>query len=92
MEMKWRAFLAACFKMLCPNLAGGSEEYHEESLSLHFNSEDGDNIFLRNVDWLSTAYMALYPRRENSDLFNDADRVTSVTITGVHAKWCYFCR
>jgi hypothetical protein len=31
-----------------------------------FNPEVGDDIFLRNVGWLSVVYMALYPRRENS--------------------------
>jgi hypothetical protein len=32
---------------------------------LLFDPEDGGDIFLRNVGWLSTDYMALYPRRQN---------------------------
>jgi hypothetical protein len=32
-------------------------------LSLFFDPEDGGDTFLRNVGWLSTDYMALYPRR-----------------------------
>jgi hypothetical protein len=28
-----------------------------------FGAEDWGDIFLRNVGWLSTDYMALYPRR-----------------------------
>jgi hypothetical protein len=32
-------------------------------LGLFFNLEDGGNIFLRNVGWLSMGYMALYLRR-----------------------------
>jgi hypothetical protein len=28
-----------------------------------FGPEDGGDMFLRNVGWLSTDYMALYPRR-----------------------------
>jgi hypothetical protein len=30
---------------------------------LFFGSEDGDNMFLRNVRWFSSEYTALYPRR-----------------------------
>jgi hypothetical protein len=30
-----------------------------------FDSEDGGDLFLRNVRWLSTQYTALYPRRQN---------------------------
>jgi hypothetical protein len=33
-------------------------------LALFFNPEDGDDMFLQNVGWLSTAYMVLYPRRQ----------------------------
>jgi hypothetical protein len=33
-------------------------------LGLHFNPDDGDDMFLQNVCWLSTDYTALYPRRE----------------------------
>jgi hypothetical protein len=29
-------------------------------------SEDGGDMFLRNVGWLSMDYTALYPRRYNS--------------------------
>jgi hypothetical protein len=32
-------------------------------LGLFFILEDGGDIFLRNVDWVSTDYTALYPRR-----------------------------
>jgi hypothetical protein len=47
-----RALLATCF--------------HAGFLSgLFFNPEDGGDMFLRNVGWLSTEYMALYPRRQN---------------------------
>jgi hypothetical protein len=31
-----------------------------------FNPEDGSDIFLGNVGWLSMVYMVLYPRRQNS--------------------------
>jgi hypothetical protein len=31
-----------------------------------FKPDDGGDIFLRNVGWLSVVYMALYPRRQNS--------------------------
>jgi hypothetical protein len=34
-------------------------------LGLFFDPEDGDDIFLRNVGWLSTDYTALYHRRQN---------------------------
>jgi hypothetical protein len=32
-------------------------------LGVIFDPEDGGDIFLRNIGWLSTDYMALYPRR-----------------------------
>jgi hypothetical protein len=32
-------------------------------LRLFFDPEDGGDMFLRNVRWLSTDYKALYPRR-----------------------------
>jgi hypothetical protein len=35
-------------------------------LGLFFSHEDVGDMFLRNVDWLSTDYMVLYPRRQNS--------------------------
>jgi hypothetical protein len=33
---------------------------------LLFDPEDGCNMFLRKICWLSTDYKALYPRRQNS--------------------------
>jgi hypothetical protein len=33
-------------------------------LGLTFNTEDGDNMFLQSVIWLSSDYMALYPRTQ----------------------------
>jgi hypothetical protein len=33
---------------------------------LFFDPEDGSDMFIRNVGWLSTDYTALYPRRQNS--------------------------
>jgi hypothetical protein len=35
-------------------------------LGLFFDPEDGGDIFLRNVVWLSTDYTTLYPRRQSS--------------------------
>jgi hypothetical protein len=35
-------------------------------LSLFFNAEDGGDMFLWNVSWLSMDYMILHPRRQNS--------------------------
>jgi hypothetical protein len=32
---------------------------------LTFNPEDGGDMFLRNVEWLSADYTALYPRSQN---------------------------
>jgi hypothetical protein len=32
---------------------------------LIFDYKDGDDIFLRNIGWLSTDYTALYPRRQD---------------------------
>jgi hypothetical protein len=37
-------------------------------LGLFFNPEDGGDIVLRNVGWLSTEYTALYPRRQCSSV------------------------
>jgi hypothetical protein len=44
------ALLATCFEAAI-------------SLGLFFYPEDGGDMFLRNVGWLSTDYTALYPRR-----------------------------
>jgi hypothetical protein len=33
-------------------------------LGIFFDPEDGGDMFLRDVGWLSTDYMALYPRRK----------------------------
>jgi hypothetical protein len=38
--------------------------------SVLFNSEDGGDMFLRNVTCLSTNYTALYPRRYSINLHN----------------------
>jgi hypothetical protein len=35
-------------------------------LGLFFDPEDGGEMFFGNFGWLSTDYMALYPRRQNS--------------------------
>jgi hypothetical protein len=35
-------------------------------LALFFDPEDGGDMFLRNIGWLSRDYMVLYPRRQNS--------------------------
>jgi hypothetical protein len=46
--------------------AGGKQSYmlHADFLlGLFFDTEDGGQIFLRNVGWLSTDYRALYPRK-----------------------------
>jgi hypothetical protein len=40
-------------------------------LDLFFDLEGGD-IFLRNVSWLSTDYMAVCPRRQDSSLVKTA--------------------
>jgi hypothetical protein len=38
-------------------------------LGLLFDTEDGGGMFLRNVDWLSTAHTALHPRWRNSSIY-----------------------
>jgi hypothetical protein len=45
---------------------------------LFFDPEDWDDMFLRNVGWLSTDYMAVYPRRSSS----------SSSIINVSGKFC----
>jgi hypothetical protein len=35
-------------------------------LCLFFDPEDGGDMFLRIVGWLSTDYTTLYPKRQNS--------------------------
>jgi hypothetical protein len=35
-------------------------------LGLFINPEDGGDMFLQKVGWLSTDYIALYPRRQDS--------------------------
>jgi hypothetical protein len=34
-------------------------------LGIFFDPEDGGDMFLRNVGWLSADYTTLYPRRQN---------------------------
>jgi hypothetical protein len=41
-------------------------------LSIFFNPEDGIDMFLRNVNWLSTDYTTLYPRRQNTTVCDKA--------------------
>jgi hypothetical protein len=36
--------------------------FHTGILIGLFEPEEGDSMFLRNVEWLSTDYTALYPR------------------------------
>jgi hypothetical protein len=43
-----------------------STEFHAGILLSLFKSEDRDDMFVRNVGWLSVEYMALYPRRQYS--------------------------
>jgi hypothetical protein len=38
----------------------------EEHVTWFFDPEDGGDMFLRNVGWLSTDYTPLYPRTEKS--------------------------
>jgi hypothetical protein len=35
-------------------------------LGLFFDPEDGVDVSLQNIDWLSLNHMTLYPTRENS--------------------------
>jgi hypothetical protein len=44
-------------------------------LDLLFNPEDMDDMSLRNIGRLSTEYMALYPRSQNSSTEEDLERV-----------------
>jgi hypothetical protein len=46
--------------------AGSKQSHADFLLGLIFDSENGGVIFLRNVGWLSTDYIALYPGRQNS--------------------------
>jgi hypothetical protein len=38
-------------------------------LGLLVDPDDGGDVFLRNVGWLSTGYIAFYPRRHNSSRY-----------------------
>jgi hypothetical protein len=40
---------------------------------LLFGLEDGDDMFLRNIGWLLTGYMTLYPTRQNSSTFDQGE-------------------
>jgi hypothetical protein len=58
-------------------------------LGLLFIPEDGSNMFLQNISWLSIDYMALYSRRKNSWqrlLLADTPngKITAVPPTSVH--------
>jgi hypothetical protein len=54
-------------------------------LCLFFNLEDGGNMFLRNVGWLSMDNTALYPRRQNSPRF-----ICSIPFTASFAIFVIF--
>jgi hypothetical protein len=43
-------------------------------LDLFFDGDDGGDLFLRTVGWLSTEYTALYTRRQNSSQTNSSFR------------------
>jgi hypothetical protein len=40
-------------------------------IGLHFDPEDGGDMFLRNVGWLSTDYTALYPISSNPNVLGE---------------------
>jgi hypothetical protein len=52
----------------CVSEPMGADELSRSSLVFHllFNHEDGGDMFLRNVGWLSKDYTTLYPKRYNS--------------------------
>jgi hypothetical protein len=55
-----------------------------------FSPEDGGDVFLRKVGWLSAVYMALYCRRQNSrDAFPNVQVITFRvrTLYGVKCRY-----
>jgi hypothetical protein len=49
-------------------------------LGLFFDPEDGGNMFLRSVCWLSMDYTALYPRWYSSTLYGGCCRTLNVLL------------
>jgi hypothetical protein len=96
-----------CLYRIWGSYSGGYEEYylleyntllatcfHASSLlGLFFNTQGGCNMFLRNVGWLSTDYMALYPRRQYSShtvyvVVSKSSWISSVACQQMAAQGC----
>jgi hypothetical protein len=89
MFIKWRALIRMTHNKEHGGfqvLSGDYEEYHLLGcdatclhagilLSLFFNPEDGGDMFLQIVGWLSRDYMALYHRRQYSSENMELSRV-----------------